>query len=74
MVTALKFVWDLVKAVPMIISAVKQLVGFWKQMQYDSRKEKFQEGTAERDQTKVEKGFDSEKAGKPSGIGRIVDE
>jgi hypothetical protein len=71
---ALKIIWDVIKAIPVIIGAVRQLFDLWKQSQYDNRKEKFQEGTAERDQTKVEQGFGSDKAGKPSGHGRIVDE
>lgn len=74
MTAALKLFWELLKAIPLIISAVKELLGFWKQLQYDSRKEKFQEGTVKRDQIKVEQGFGSDKAGKPSGHGRIVDE
>jgi hypothetical protein len=71
---ALGVIWEVIKAIPLVISAVRQLFDFWKQIQYDGRKEKFHEGTTERDQTKIEKGFDSGKAGKPSGHGRIVDE
>jgi hypothetical protein len=60
------------KAIPMFIAAAKALVSAWKQIQYDGRKKDFQEGTVERDQTKIEDSFDSDKAGKPSGHGTIV--
>lgn len=63
-----------ISVIKMAMELFKAAVNFWKQMKYNERKDAFQEGTVERDQTKVEEGFGSGKAGKPSGHGRIVDE
>lgn len=71
---ALGIVWDIIKSIPAIISAFKAMIAAWKQIKYDGNKKEFEEGTASGDQTKIEDSFDSNKAGKPSGHGTIVDE
>lgn len=68
----LNTVMAVLKAIPLIIGAIKAMIAAWRQIQYDGRKKDFQEGTVERDQTKIEESFDSDKAGKPSGHGTIV--
>jgi hypothetical protein len=72
MVAALKMIWDILSVIPVVISAVKSIYDMWKQMQYDSNKKEFQEGTVKKDQGKVEDSFDSGESGKPSGHGTIV--
>ncbi len=63
---------SIVKAFTTAVALAKAVWAMWKQIQYDGRKKDFQEGTVERDQTKIEESFDSDKAGKPSGHGTIV--
>jgi hypothetical protein len=70
---ALTTVWNIIKAVPAILAAIKAIIEGWKRLKYEARKEKFQEGTVGRDQTKVEESFDSDKAGKPSGHGKLIE-
>lgn len=70
----MSIIWDIIKAIPMIINAIKSLIAAWKEAKYNSNKKDFEQGTEERDQTKIEESFDSGKAGKPSGLGTIVDD
>lgn len=54
-----------------IISGIKLMIAKWLDAQVVRRRNKYKEGVAEGDTTKVEESFDSDQAGKPDKIGDV---
>ena len=60
-----------VKLALALIAGIKVIATFFKDKEENDRREKFKEGVAEKDTTKVEESFGSGNAGKPDNIGDI---
>lgn len=69
---AFSMVWQVLKALPAIFTMIKQAISFWNDMREDRQDSDFKKGVKDKDSSKIEEAFGSDKAGVPvDGVGRI---